>query len=61
MILMSKRLKNYTQALKMTNELLLSFPNEELKRELGKGYDFNAMNKTELEQYSSIHGKPSEY
>ena len=45
----------------MTNELLLSFPNEELKRELGKGYDFNAMNKTELEQYSSIHGKPSEY
>ena len=53
----SKKLGNYSQALKITSELFSTYPNCKGNAEISQGYEFSKMTKVELEIYSSIFGK----
>lgn len=53
----SKKLGNYSQALKITSELFSAYPSCKGNAEISQGYEFSKMTKVELEIYSSIFGK----
>lgn len=53
----SKKIGNYSEALRITSELINANPGYKGNLEVSQGFDLSKMTKVELEIYGSIFGK----